>query len=147
MGESEFQFKQTTNLESRQAESARILEKYPDRVPVIVKRADKSSIPDIDKKKFLVPVDLAVGQFVFVIRKRMKLTPEKAIFVFVKDVLPPTSAMMAQIYDESLRCDTRPCEDEDEEEEEDDDDAEKGRGRASPARLPTENGAAADGNS
>ncbi|BBN10731.1 GABA(A) receptor-associated protein [Marchantia polymorpha subsp. ruderalis] len=100
MGESEFQFKQTTNLESRQAESARILEKYPDRVPVIVKRADKSSIPDIDKKKFLVPVDLAVGQFVFVIRKRMKLTPEKAIFVFVKDVLPPTSAMMAQIYDE-----------------------------------------------
>jgi hypothetical protein len=31
-----------------------------------------------------------VGQFVYVIRKRIKLSPEKAIFIFVKNVLPPT---------------------------------------------------------
>jgi hypothetical protein len=37
-----------------------------------------------------VPADLTVGQFVYVIRKRIKLSPEKAIFVFVKNVLPPT---------------------------------------------------------
>jgi hypothetical protein len=54
---------------------------------VIVEKAEKSDIPDLDKKKYLVPADLTVGQFVYVIRKRIKLSPEKAIFVFVNNVL------------------------------------------------------------
>eukprot|EP01052_Picozoa_sp_SAG31_P004845 SAG31_NODE_205_length_20397_cov_19.191152_13_plen_99_part_00 len=37
-----------------------------------------------------MPSDLTVGQFVYVIRKRIKLSPEKAIFIFVNNVLPPT---------------------------------------------------------
>jgi len=42
--------------------------------------------------RYLVPADLTVGQFVYVIRKRIKLSPEKAIFIFVNNVLPPTGA-------------------------------------------------------
>lgn len=37
-----------------------------------------------------MPADLTVGQFVFVIRKRIKLDAEKAIFVFVDNILPPS---------------------------------------------------------
>lgn len=44
--------------------------------------------------------DLTVGQFVYVIRKRIKLAPEKAIFIFVEEVLPPTAALMSAIYEE-----------------------------------------------
>ncbi|CAI0460470.1 unnamed protein product [Linum tenue] len=44
-------FKLEHPLERRQAEAARIREKYPDRIPVIVERAEKSDVPDIDKKK------------------------------------------------------------------------------------------------
>jgi GABA(A) receptor-associated protein len=40
--------------------------------------------------RYLVPADLTVGQFIYVVRKRIKLSPEKAIFVFVKNTLPPT---------------------------------------------------------
>ncbi|XP_058068955.1 uncharacterized protein LOC131218335 [Magnolia sinica] len=40
--------------------------------------------------RYLVPADLTVGQFVYVIRKSMNLTHEKAIFFFVKNILPPT---------------------------------------------------------
>ncbi|KAA3462778.1 autophagy-related protein 8i [Gossypium australe] len=40
--------------ERMQAEAARIREKYPDRIPVIVERADKSDMPDIDKKKSVI---------------------------------------------------------------------------------------------
>ena len=40
--------------------------------------------------RYLVPSDLTVGQFVYVIRKRIKVSPEKAIFMFVRNVLPPT---------------------------------------------------------
>lgn len=36
----------------------------------------------------------------YVIRKRIKLSPEKAIFIFVNNVLPPTAALMSSIYDE-----------------------------------------------
>jgi GABA(A) receptor-associated protein len=61
---------------------------------------EKSDIATIDKKKYLVPADLTVGQFVYVIRKRIKLSPEKAIFIFVDEVLPPTAALMSSIYAE-----------------------------------------------
>ena len=50
--------------------------------------------------RYLVPNDLTVGQFVYVIRKRVKVAPEKAVFMFVKAVLPPTAALMADVYDE-----------------------------------------------
>ncbi|KAI7979778.1 Autophagy-related protein 8f [Camellia lanceoleosa] len=93
-------FKQEHDLEKRRAEAARIREKYPDRIPVIVEKAERSDIPNIDKKKYLVPADLTVGQFVYVIRKRIKLSAEKAIFIFVDNVLPPTGGIMSAIYDE-----------------------------------------------
>ncbi|KAL5650447.1 hypothetical protein ACJX0J_041256, partial [Zea mays] len=83
-------FKLEHPLEKRQSEANRIREKYPDRIPVIVEKAERSDIPDIDKKKYLVPADLTVGQFVYVVRKRIKLSAEKAIFIFVKNTLPPT---------------------------------------------------------
>ncbi|KAH0459394.1 hypothetical protein IEQ34_012208 [Dendrobium chrysotoxum] len=94
-------FKLEHPLERRQAEASRIREKYPDRIPVIVEKAERSDIPDIDKKKYLVPADLTVGQFVYVVRKRIKLSAEKAIFIFVKNTLPPTAAMMSAIYEEN----------------------------------------------
>lgn len=93
-------FKKEHPFEKRQAEAQRIRSKYPDRIPVICEKADRSDIPDIDKKKYLVPSDLTVGQFVYVIRKRIKLSPEKAIFIFINNVLPPTAALMSSIYEE-----------------------------------------------
>ncbi len=46
--------------------------------------------PHTPRARYLVPSDLTVGQFVYVIRKRINLPAEKAIFVFVKNSLPPT---------------------------------------------------------
>jgi len=94
-------FKEEHDLSKRQQEARRILNKYPDRLPVIVEKAANSDVPDIDKKKFLVPADLTVGQFVYVIRKRIKLTPEKAIFLFVNNQLPNTANLMKQVYEDN----------------------------------------------
>ena len=41
-----------------------------------------------------------VGQFYFLIRKRIHLRPEDALFFFVNNVIPPTSATMGQLYQE-----------------------------------------------
>jgi len=69
-------------------------------VPVICEKDERSDIEQIDKCKFLVPQDLTVGQFIYVVRKRIKLAPEKAIFLFINNTLPPTAALMGQIYEE-----------------------------------------------
>ena len=51
------------DLASRTASAASIRAKHPDRIPVIVdKRQGDSSLPEIDKKKFLVPNDLTIGR-------------------------------------------------------------------------------------
>jgi len=44
-------FKMEHDLVKRQSESARIRDKYPDRIPVIVEKAGKTDVPEIDKKK------------------------------------------------------------------------------------------------
>jgi len=95
-------FKNANSFDKRLNESERVRAKYPDRIPIIVEKSttNTSDIPNIDKRKYLVPRDLTVGQFVYVIRKRIKLRPEQAIFVFVKNVLPPTSCMLSEIYEE-----------------------------------------------
>ena len=40
-----------------------------------------------------------VGQFYFLIRKRIHLRPEDAVFFFVNNTIPPTSATMGQLYE------------------------------------------------
>uniref|UniRef100_A0A8C9AGB9 GABA type A receptor-associated protein n=1 Tax=Prolemur simus TaxID=1328070 RepID=A0A8C9AGB9_PROSS len=85
-------------FEKRRSEGEKIRKKYPDRVPVIVEKAPKARIGDLDKKKYLVPSDLTVGQFYFLIRKRIHLRAEDALFFFVNNVIPPTSATMGQLY-------------------------------------------------
>mmetsp|Transcript_6488 Transcript_6488/g.16538 ORF Transcript_6488/g.16538 Transcript_6488/m.16538 type:complete len:141 (-) Transcript_6488:59-481(-) len=94
------QFKDDHPFAKRSSEADRIRVKYPDRIPVICEKDPRSDIPEIDKKKYLVPQDLTVGQFVYVIRKRIKVNSAKAIYVFVDNVLPPTAALMSSIYEQ-----------------------------------------------
>lgn len=95
---SNFAFKKKYSFEERESESKKIRDKYPDRVPVIVEPADQSRLNKIDKTKFLVPEDLTVGNFLSVIRKRIQLTPEQALFIFVDNTLPCTSQTMGSVF-------------------------------------------------
>ena len=61
------------------------------------REAEKSDIPDLDKKKYLVP---PTSPSVVCGVSAIKLSAEKAIFIFVNNVLPPTAALMSSIYDE-----------------------------------------------
>lgn len=94
-------FKKKNNIEKRKSESLKIRTKYPDKIPVIVERGKKSNLKAIDKNKYLVPEDLTMGQFLYVIRKRIQLDSEQALFCFVDDnTLPTTSSTMANIYND-----------------------------------------------
>ena len=91
-------FKELNTFDKRSSESSKIRTKYPDRIPIICERGSNSEIQKLDKSKYLVPADLTLGQFVYIIRKRIKLNAEQAIFLFVDDKIPPTSALISSLY-------------------------------------------------
>ncbi|KAI3384726.1 hypothetical protein SNEBB_007185 [Seison nebaliae] len=95
-----FKFKEECSFEQRKVEASKIRGKYPSRVPVVVEKEPKSQIPEIDKRKFLVPNDISVGQFMWIIRKRIKLSSERSIFLFVGKVLPQSATTMGQVYEQ-----------------------------------------------
>ena len=80
-------------------DAERILIRYPDRIPVIITKQENSNVPEVDKNKYLVPKDLTIGQFIYVIRKRIKLAPVQALFLFANGKLYPTGELMSVIYD------------------------------------------------
>jgi GABA(A) receptor-associated protein len=94
-------FRDKYTFNERLTESIKIKDKFPGRVPVIVERAPRSDAPLIDKIKYLVPGDLTVGQFMFVIRKRLSLSSEKALFIYVNNTLPLTNTLMRELYHHS----------------------------------------------
>ena len=93
-------FKDSKSLESRIAESTKIIEKYPDRVPIIVEICDDSTLKNIDKNKYLVPKDLTFSQFLYIIRKRIKLDKSQSIFLMVNDTVCPSNTPISVVYDE-----------------------------------------------
>ncbi|CAH1800559.1 unnamed protein product [Owenia fusiformis] len=93
-----WKYKEEHPFEKRKAEGEKMRKKYPDRVPVIVEKEPKARVADLDKKKYLVPSDLTIGQFYFLIRRRINLKPEEALFFFVNNVIPSTSALMNALY-------------------------------------------------
>lgn len=79
----------------------RLIEKYPDKVPIVLERAKDTdkSLPDLPNKKFLVPRDLSVAQFIYTIRKRVNLDPNRAIYLFFNNTLPSSAVTMNEVYE------------------------------------------------
>jgi len=85
----------------RVKKSQHILEKYPDRVPLIIKPSanDRVAFP-IDKSKYITPRDLTLLQLQQIIRKRIHFPSEKALYMFINNKLFPITSMIGPIYDE-----------------------------------------------
>ena len=92
-------FKREFSFDNRLAESTRVLKKYPERKPIICEKyGSQKDLPDIDKKKYLIHNGLTFGHFMFVIRKRIKLQPESALFLFVNNKLISSSSIIDHVY-------------------------------------------------
>lgn len=84
----------------RVKKSQLILEKYPDRVPLIIQpsKSDRDSYP-IDKSKYITPRDLTLLQLQQIIRKRVKFPAEKALFMFINNKIYPITSIIGSVYD------------------------------------------------
>ena len=94
----EFNYK-THSFDKRIQESNKMLSKHPNSICVIIEKSKSdNTIPDIDKHKYLIPKELTVGQLLYVIRKRIHLTPQQAIFFYVNNTLPSSSITIENLY-------------------------------------------------
>ena len=66
----------------------------------------REDIPDIDRKKYLVPCDLTMGQLAYVLRKHSDgLDPSESLFIFISDgkVLAPSCSTIGLLHDHYSR--------------------------------------------
>lgn len=101
-----------TEWTQRLAKNNKLRLNYPDRIPIIIDRQDKSD-PQPSRHKFLVHCSLTVADFLFVIRKHMPtLKPEQALFLYFGEekTMVPLHTVLLQLYidhhdkDNSLYC-------------------------------------------
>ena len=91
-------FQNTHSIELRKNEANKIIFKYPTRIPVIVEKHISCQLKDISKKKYLVPNDLTMNQFIYIIRKKIELKPSESLFITINDHLAPSTLTLAEIY-------------------------------------------------
>ena len=93
-------FKEKYHFQHRVAESNRIIQKYPERIPVICQRGKYAGklCPNLDKTKYLIPTDLTMGQFIWVIRNRLKISSNIGLYLFVNGGVQPVGYLIKNIY-------------------------------------------------
>ena len=90
-------YQKTYTFKERNEEAIRILKKYPNKIPIIVQKKD-NSLPDLDKKKFLVPLDFTIAQFILTLRKRISLDPSVTMIIFINNKIMSCSELLSSIY-------------------------------------------------
>tara|TARA_B100001123_G_C15196183_1_gene981419 strand:- start:206 stop:550 length:345 start_codon:yes stop_codon:yes gene_type:complete len=93
-----YEYKKENNFEYRLNESNRILNKYPDKYPLIVEKC-KDCIYNIKKNKYLVPKDIKIYELQFIIRKRLEIKKSESLFIYINNIIPPSNSLISEIYD------------------------------------------------
>ena len=92
-------FKSSHSFQERCQESAKVLLKHTDKIPIICeKNRNCVHLNSLAKCKYLVSRTMTMGQFMHFIRVQLKLSQGEAIFLSVKNVMPTTGMNMERLY-------------------------------------------------
>lgn len=95
-------FKEDYSFDTRKEQSQKILNKYPNRIPVIIERVADSNAPiaKLDKSKYLLPYDATVAGFMANIRKQVVVNSSDGFYMFCgnKNVLVSGSNTFQHLY-------------------------------------------------
>ena len=99
-------YKKSTPLEERKKKSFKMTSLYPDRIPVIVEMSPSSASYNTyttasHKIKYLVPYDITMGQFIKILRDKLKLESSVALFFFINNKVFPITSLIGNIYKEN----------------------------------------------
>lgn len=82
--------------------SSRLRNRHPGRVPVIILPRPEVSL---DTVRFLVPMELRLGEFLCTLRNYVKLTKTQSLIVFVDGTLPGMQETMETLDDKYRNAD------------------------------------------
>jgi GABA(A) receptor-associated protein len=82
----------------RAARAARAASRGPRRAATTSGPSPPSHRPRHARTRYTRRTRSRAGQFIYVIRKRLSLTADKALFIFISNTLPPTSMLMREVY-------------------------------------------------
>jgi GABA(A) receptor-associated protein len=91
-------YKTKKTLEDRKNESEIILNKYPDKIPIIINECSME-LRDRVKRKMLLQKDITVGQYLYTLRSKFNIKPEESVLVFVNGSFPTSTTLMNYLYD------------------------------------------------
>jgi len=90
-------FKKT--LEDRKLYSAKLITKYPDRIPVVIEPHSKLlKTEKMEKNKYLMPRNIKITEMMVIFRTIIKIDSSKAIFIFVNNSLIPMRDTVEELY-------------------------------------------------
>ena len=75
--------KEVPDIETRRNECRKVLEKNPEKIPIIFEKDPKSKIEPFPKTRYLVSKDLTVNHFQLLLRNKLKLDESQAFFLLV----------------------------------------------------------------
>ena len=85
------------SLPERKLYSQRLLNKYPDRVPLVLESC--GNVKDtLVKNKYLMPRHIKMSELMVIFRTSIKIDSKKAIFIFVDNYLIPMNDLVEQVY-------------------------------------------------
>lgn len=89
-------------VEGRRKETQDLMQTIPSKLPLFVERHDKSKLPLMKKRRFLVPANIFMADFVGTIQKKLKMGPEEKLVMLVgQDTEPqPNSVVIKDVYEE-----------------------------------------------
>lgn len=91
-------FRTKYSFTQRKLEASKIIENFPDKIPIICEVYNTNDIKQLKKCKFLAPRDLSLGHFFHFIRKNIDIPSDKAVFLFIKNTLQPNHINIGDIY-------------------------------------------------
>lgn len=87
---------QTKTFNQRINEANKIINRYKDRIPVIIIPHKKL---ELKKKKYLVPKGVVVGQLVYTMRRYVTFEHTQAMYLFTENgTMPLTSGLIDSLY-------------------------------------------------
>ena len=95
---SNFKYKTENNLQQRKDEAERILKQYNNRMPIICEVAPNSKLPPLKKFEYIVPGDMTLTQFQFLIRRNLDLNELSALYLITNNVTLTGDRTMREIY-------------------------------------------------
>jgi GABA(A) receptor-associated protein len=97
---SSYDFKIKHTFKDRQQESSKVLEKYPDKIPVILERGNITDTFRLTRTKFLFPNQTKIGEVILSIRKHIQIHPTQAIFLFINNqIIPANHETIGSLYE------------------------------------------------